>query len=172
MFPIASTEQLRPGDVLHHSNAGFARIHRIDGSNVQVAWQQRNGTEERITRARDITSGFRLCAPGGFMHLSVVNRAHLKALSTDRADYLLSLLLDDLGGPQSVMDIREWMLSRSVLSPRAFQQWWTGLEPSLSEHAQIQWDGSRLLSNQEEQSPVGSSRPQWWHVIVGTHTDQ
>jgi hypothetical protein len=151
MFSISTHDQLRPGDVLHHPNSGFARVHRIDGPNIQVSWQARGHTEQRITRARDIQTGFRLCAPNGFMYLSVVDSSQLTDFSQDRAGYLLSLLLDDLGGPQSVMDVRQWMLGRSVLTPRAFQRWWKDLEPALSEHQSFVWDGTRLCSTQDDQ---------------------
>ena len=85
------------------------------------------------------------------MYLSVANKARLSELSQDRGSYLLSLLLDDLGGPQSVMDVREWMLGRSVFSPRAFQQWWSGIESTLASEDGFEWDGSRLRSTQDDQ---------------------
>ena len=151
MFSISSPDQLRPGDVLHHPSAGFARVHRIDDGNISVAWQPRAGSEQRITRARDIQSGFRVCAPGGFMFLSVVDQPRLSALAKERSDYLISLLLDDLSAPQSPMDIREWMLSRNVLTPRAFQDWWKEVEPTLYAQSAFRWDGKRLCSKQEEQ---------------------
>ena len=144
MRPIQDIAELKPGHVLFHSAFGFARIYEIGPSDVRVSW---GATDQNLPRkvTRDtLRRVYSLCRPGGFFEKRMLDPDALDSLLASRPLDALELLLQDLAGPQSPADIREWLVTLNLLADPDFERWWKRLERRILRDARFQSTGGLL----------------------------
>ncbi len=123
MTPIRDIAELTTGSVLYHSAFGFARVASVDEGGVTLAWQEAaDHLPGRVPR-EVLPRVYALCAPGGFFHRNVHERAKLRAMLEEHPMDALGLLLADLPGVQSPRDLREWLVGTGLLTADGFAHW-------------------------------------------------
>jgi hypothetical protein len=156
MRPIQDIADLRPGHVLYHSAFGFARVNDIGEADVRVSWDTPDPNLPRVVSRDTLRRVYSLCRPGGFFERALVAPEPLQELLTVDGLTAVEMLLEDLAGPQSVGDLKEWLLALELFTENAFDRWWSGLHPQLVRDGRFR-ETKGLLSlkvNRGDGSPV------------------
>jgi len=131
MRPIQDIAELREGHVLYHSAFGFARVDEIGEADVRVAWDARDRNLPRVVSRDTLRRVYSLCRPGGFFERALLMPEPLSELLQVDPLTALEMLLEDLAGPQSPADVKEWMVTLGLFSESDFDRWWKGFEGRL-----------------------------------------
>lgn len=131
MRPIQDIAELREGHVLYHSAFGFARVDEIGEADVRVAWDARDRNLPRVVSRDTLRRVYSLCRPGGFFERALISPAPLTQLLDSDPLTALEMLLEDLAGPQSPADVKEWMVTLGLFAEGDFDRWWKGFEGRL-----------------------------------------
>jgi len=131
MRPIRDIAELQENHLLYHSAFGFAVVSRIGEASVQVEWENPDeNLPTTLTRSK-LLRVYSLCTPGGFFSRAYHDSEALREILQVEPLEGLRLLLADLPGPQHRNDIRDWLTSRDLMTPRAYDRWWKNMLPML-----------------------------------------
>lgn len=156
MRPIQDIAELRKGHVLYHSAFGFARVDDIGEADVKVVWDASDRNLPRVVSRDTLRRVYSLCRPQGFFERALLTPGPLSELLHVDPLMALEMLLEDLAGPQSTADIREWLLTLELFTDSAFEAWWSGVEPRMLKDGRFR-ETKGLLSlrvNRGDGSPV------------------
>ena len=131
MRPIQDIAELREGHVLYHSAFGFARVDEIGEADVRVAWDATDRNLPRVVSRDTLRRVYSLCRPGGFFERALLMPEPLSELLQVDPLTALEMLLEDLAGPQSPADVKEWMVTLGLFSDADFDRWWKNFEGRL-----------------------------------------
>lgn len=131
MRPIQDIADLREGHVLYHSAFGFARVDEIGEADVRVEWEAADRNLPRVVSRDTLRRVYSLCRPGGFFERALLAPDPLRELLQVDPLTAMEMLLEDLAGPQSPTDLREWLIALDLLNEHAFDRWWDGVEPRM-----------------------------------------
>lgn len=125
MTPIAPTDALRVGDVIHHAAFGFATVAGVDERGASLRWEKQGANHPQHASRHALSTSYRRCRPGGLLARSVEEGETIRRLSREEPVAVLGLLLLDLGGAQRCDDVRDWM--RRLFGEPGFEIWWDAL---------------------------------------------
>jgi len=155
MTPIRDIAAVQKGTVLYHSAFGFAIVVDIEPGRVTLEWEDAgNNLPSRV--ATDVLSRvYAMCESEGFFHQALNTPDDLRAKLQAEPVSTLELLLTDLLGPQTVSDIRDWIVGRELLNENAFDHWWQALSPVLAEDQRFFQDKGTisLCANDDDDGP-------------------
>lgn len=143
MFPIAPSDSLRVGDVVHHPAFGFASVVSVDerGASLRLV-REREDSPTHVTR-HGLSTSWRKCRPGGLLARHVTEPEAIRARGKDDPVALLGLLLADLGEPQPVEHAQDWM--REVVGEAGFEGWWSAVLALASVDGRFLVDDGRIM---------------------------
>lgn len=144
MRPIAPSDALHPGDVLHHPAFGFATVEAADADGAHLRWERPSPTAPPRVSRQGLAEVWRACPRQGFFARSVTDPDGVRAWLGADPLAALGALLVDLGAPVEPADVRDWLVDRSLLTGRRFDGWWTGLLPSVERDPRFEWKGGSL----------------------------
>jgi len=129
MNPLDVSDELAPGDVLHHPAFGFAVVEQVDGDSAALRWERPGSAHPHRAARSAIASTWRRCDPRGFFARTVVDPDGARALFTREPLDVVGLILLDLRptGATSRDDLREWLLDRRLLPESRFDPWWSSV---------------------------------------------
>ncbi len=122
MDPVAASDPLRPGDVVHHPAFGFATVTEVDDRGAQLRWAGEGHASPTHVSRHVLHTSYRRCRPGGLLARHLADPEASRKLAADDPVAMLGLLLVDLGGPQPLADVEEWMLQ--LVGEHNFAGWW------------------------------------------------
>jgi serine/threonine protein phosphatase PrpC len=141
MRPVADPAGLQPGTTLYHSAFGFARVADVDSDAVRLTWERAGAHLPARVRFDNLRRVYSMCTPEGFFHRALKSPDALRHALLDRPADALVWLLDDLGGPQRVRDVMDWLVGREMFTPKTFVRWWGTVEPMLRADGRLSVDG-------------------------------
>lgn len=144
MRPVADPAALQPGTTLYHSAFGFARVDDVDADAVRLTWERAGAHLPARVRFDNLRRVYSMCAPEGFFHRALKSPEALSRALLDRPADALVWLLDDLGGPQRVRDVMDWLVGRELFTPKTFVRWWGTVEPVVRADGRLSVDGEWL----------------------------
>lgn len=120
MEPIAASDALHPGDVVHHPAFGFAVLTSVDDRGALLRWQRQQGSPQRVSR-RTLGNIYHRAKPGGILARSVVAPEALRAQT--RADPLAALgqLILEYEHGLEIGRMERWMLH--LVGDEGFGEW-------------------------------------------------
>ena len=127
MRPIRDIADIRVDSVLYHSAFGFTRVVHVGPTQVDVEWEKEGDNLPHSVSLDNLRRVYALCTNDGFFYQAVHAPRSMANLLQVNPPQAMELLLEDLQGPQRKRDIREWLVSRNLLSERAFDPWWQRL---------------------------------------------
>ncbi len=158
MRPIRDIAAVRPSSVLYHSAFGFARVEEIEAVAVVLDWEgDGDNLPDRV--AHDVLMRvYALCPEGGFFDQALNDRESLVELLAGKPIEALSLLLDDLNGPQSKADLVDWIVGRELMTLESAGRWWDTLKPVIEEDARFALDADTVQLAVEEETAGPEAR--------------
>ena len=149
MRPIRDIAELKEKNLLYHSAFGFAQVLRIGEASIEVDWESPDeNLPTTLTRSK-LRRVYSLCLPGGFFFRAFHDPDALRELMQVEPPEGLRLLLADLSGPQHKNDLRDWVTSRDLMTPRAFERWWKNLQPLIAEDPRFDLDNDFIALDSE-----------------------
>jgi serine/threonine protein phosphatase PrpC len=128
MRPIREPGDVKTTNVLYHSVFGFARVRAIEAGDLVLEWE-RPGENLPARIARDaLARVWALCPPGGFFDRALNAPDELRERMQVDPTGTLQLLLEDLDGPQSKDDVRDWVIGRDLMPVSTWDKWWARAE--------------------------------------------
>ena len=108
MRPIRDITAIKPATVLYHSAFGFARVVAVEPHRLVLEWEARaSNLPVRVTH-EVVQRVYALCAEDGFFHQALHTPDALKQRLENEALNVLFDLLNDLNGPQTRNELRQW----------------------------------------------------------------
>lgn len=148
MRPIRDIGAIDASTVLYHSAFGFARVTGIEPNRVVLEWEEHAANLPTRVTHEVLARVYALCPTDGFFHRALTDSEGTRELLESDGLSALALLLGDLHGPQSVKELREWIVGRRLLTADGFTHWWKALEPVLGEDERFTLDADRIALKQ------------------------
>lgn len=148
MRPITDITSLQPGSVLYHSAFGFATVAALQGERVVLQWESQAPNLPRRVPLDVLRRVYGACAEGGFFDRAVRDPAALSDQLIRQPASTIAALLDDLPGPQTRRDVRDWITNRGLLGEASFDRWWEDLQGLLIGDPQFIIDGGSIALRQ------------------------
>jgi len=158
MNAIRTIQELSTGAVLYHSAFGFAQVRAIERDWVLLSWDARGENLPDRVPHDIVLRVYAKCAQSGFFHRSVHDPSPLRELLQEHPTEGLSLLLDDLDGPQRTQDLQEWIVGRGLMNAAAFHHWWEAIRPVLAEDLRLDFNGDAVALREAGASGGPSAR--------------
>jgi len=140
MRPIRDIAAVQEGTVLYHSAFGFAKVVDVEPGRVVLQWEEAGDNLPSRVATEVLTRVYAVCESNGFFHRALTNPEKLGNYLQNEPSDALTLLLEDLHGPQAQSDIRDWVVGRKLLNANAFKHWWKALAPVLAEDERFTMD--------------------------------
>jgi serine/threonine protein phosphatase PrpC len=157
MRPITNPAALQAGATLYHSAFGFASVQEVGKDAVVLSWEREGTHLPTNVRFDALRRVYAACVHEGFFHTALHDREALSTLVHQRPGDGISMLLEDLEGPQRLRDLMDWLVGRGLFTPKTFVRWWGGAEALLKADSRLQWDGEwvqvRIAEREPESSP-------------------
>ncbi|MFT7517975.1 MAG: serine/threonine protein phosphatase PrpC [Kiritimatiellia bacterium] len=156
MRPIQDIAELQQGHVLYHSAFGFARVDDIGEADVRVSWEAPDKNLPRVVSRDTLRRVYSLCRPGGFFERALAEPVPVQEMLHVEPLTATEMLLEDLAGPQSSGDIKEWMVTLGLFTEGAFDRWWDGVRPQLDRDDRFRENKGlmSLVVNRGDGSPI------------------
>lgn len=156
MRPIRERQEVEATNVLYHSAFGFARVRAMDADGVALDWHHRGDNLPLRVGGDGLVRAYMLCPRGGFFDRALNSSDALRELLQVEPAESLRLLLDELDGPQSRADIRDWVTGLELLSDHAFERWWQRLQPIVTEDPRFRASADHLTLRDVDTTDVAT----------------
>lgn len=151
MQPITDPSALSEGATLYHSAFGFASVTAVESDAVVLDWERQGTHLPRKVRFDALRRVYAACATDGFFHRALHHTDVLNTMLASTPGDAVVLLLEELGGPQRLRDLMDWLVGRELFTPKSFVHWWGSAEALLKSDARLDWEGEWVqLTSQEE----------------------
>jgi serine/threonine protein phosphatase PrpC len=145
MRPLRDMSSVQVDSVLYHSAFGFARVVHVGPQQADLAWEKRGDNLPSSVSFEHLRRVYALCRPNGFFHRAVHEPERLRHQLQVNPPQAIESLLEDLQGPQRKTDIKDWVLSRGLLTERAFEPWWKQLLALIQSDGRFHLENDRLF---------------------------
>ncbi len=150
MRPVVDPAALSPGATLYHSAFGFARVDDVGRDAVALAWERPGGHLPGSVSFANLKRVYAYCAADGFFHRALHDHDALRRALLEQPSEALLWLLDDLGGPQRLRDVMDWLVGRELFTPKTFVRWWGSTEDAVRQDGRVVVEGEWIHAKATE----------------------
>lgn len=156
MRPILDPQRLQPGTTLYHSAFGFASVADVGAHDVRLDWERAGAHLPHKVAFDNLQRVYTVCGEQGFFHRALKHPDAMRQVLHDRPADAMAWLLEDLGSPQRMRDVMDWLVGRDLFTAKTFVRWWGTAEGLVRADGRMTLEGDWLHlrgSDEEDDDP-------------------